>query len=118
MATRAVAQLSFLREGKDSKRKMKKQTIKNKTEGKGKVENKFRPEQFGKITKEKLYDLWFRQALTDRTIAKMYGVTVQEVKSKRAEFKLTMGKCIKLAIRGGDKYKLEGKLNFTGFFGK
>ncbi len=56
------------------------------------------PEDFKKISKQELYKLWFGERLwdtpmTDGQIAKMYGVTKQEVKDKRKEKGITWLSC-------------------------
>lgn len=53
-----------------------------------KVHQQFTPEDFSKISKLDLYDLWFRQALTDKQIATLYGVTPSDVKEKRKEYNI------------------------------
>ena len=71
---------------------------------------KYNPTKFNNLTKLDLYDLWFRQSLTDKTIGKLYGVTAKEVKEKRKIMGLNWKNCIGLAFKGGEQYKLEGKI--------
>lgn len=63
------------------------------------------PDDFKNIKPLELYDLWFHKALTDRQIAKMYGITKNDVKQKRKEFKYTIWRCAILSVAGGTKYK-------------
>ena len=60
---------------------------------------------FKKLKKEEMFDLWFRQALTDKHIAKLYGVTSQEVAEKRKA--LGLGNYLTCAMMG-----LSGPPNF------
>ena len=63
------------------------------------------PDQFKELTLIELHQLWFNQALTDRQIAKMYGVDAREVKDKRKEFKLNWFSAATMYITGGNRYK-------------
>ena len=63
------------------------------------------PDQFKELTLVELHQLWFNQALTDRQIAKMYGVDAREVKDKRKEFKLNWFSAAIMYITGGNRYK-------------
>lgn len=69
-----------------------------------KVTQKFTPEDFEKITKVELHRLWFNEALTDKKVAILYGVTKQDVKEKRRQFKLTMITAAMLKVTNS-KYK-------------
>lgn len=62
------------------------------------------PEEFKKITKPELHQLWFNERYTDKAVGLMYGVTAKEVKEKRKEFKLTMWTGAWLYVIGGDKF--------------
>lgn len=42
-------------------------------------------EEFDKLTRVDMHKLWFRDALTERKIASMFGVTKEEVHDKRKE---------------------------------
>ena len=63
------------------------------------------PEEFNKITKIELYRLWWLKAMTDGQIAKMYGVSKQDVKNKRKEHNIKWMNSAILSIMGNDKYR-------------
>ena len=63
------------------------------------------PDDFKNIDKIEFYRLWFKKALTMRQIAKMYGITREEVNHTRKEVGYTTFKCAFLSIMGGEKYK-------------
>lgn len=63
------------------------------------------PEDFKNIKKKELYQLWYIESYTDKQVAKMYGVTAEEVKNKRADFDLTMWKASWLFMLGGEQWK-------------
>lgn len=75
-----------------------------------KIEQTRTPEDFTKISRAELYKLWFGarlsdSPLTDRQIAKMYGVTKEEVKAKRKKLKIGWLSCGFMYVTSGDKYK-------------
>lgn len=67
---------------------------------------KYVPRDFHKLTRLELYDVWFRQSLSDKTVALLYGVTVSDVKKKRKKFGLNFRTCISLAFKGGEQFSL------------
>lgn len=62
-------------------------------------------EEFYRLNKEQLHNIWFREAKTDRQIAKIYGVTKEEVKQRRIHYGLTYMKSAMLYLLGGEKYR-------------
>lgn len=50
-----------------------------------KVKQLYTPKDFKRIDKPMLFDLWFRQSLTEKSIATLFGVTVEEVHKKRKD---------------------------------
>lgn len=63
------------------------------------------PEDFDKLDRVQLHQLWFNQALTDGQVAKMYGIDKQTVREKRKKFGLNWFSAATLWITGGPKYK-------------
>ncbi|MBO5389162.1 MAG: hypothetical protein J6A59_13715 [Lachnospiraceae bacterium] len=63
------------------------------------------PEDFQKLKKHELHKLWFHDALTDKQIAKKFGITKQDVKQKRKEFNLNMLNSAMLSVAGSPLYK-------------
>ena len=61
-------------------------------------------DDFEKLTKIELYNLWFRKALTDKQIAKLYGVTKQQVKEKRKKYNIKYLNSAVLYLAGGKAY--------------
>lgn len=74
-----------------------------------KVYKKFTPAKFNGLKKIDMYDLWFRQGLTDKQIAILYGVPTSEVKEKRRKLGVKFWACAKLALYGTEEYKLYAK---------
>lgn len=70
-----------------------------------KIKQERTPEEFQKIDIVEFHRLWYIKALTDKQIAILYGVTKEEVKEKRKEFKLNALNCAVMYLAGGDKYK-------------
>lgn len=70
-----------------------------------KIEPKYTEKKFDKITKLELYNLWFREALTDKQIATLYRTTKDVVKEKRKKYNMTIFKCAILFLIGGEQYK-------------
>ena len=48
-----------------------------------KIKQLYTPKDFKRIDRPQMFDLWFRQALTEKQIAELFGVTAEEVKDKR-----------------------------------
>lgn len=63
------------------------------------------PEDLQKLDRVEFHKIWFIDALTDRQMAKMFGVTTKEVKAKRKELGLNWFNSAVLYITGGSKYK-------------
>ena len=63
------------------------------------------PEDFEKLDKAQLHQLWFNEALTDGQVAKMYGIEKNVVKQKRKEMKLNWFSAATLFLMGGSRYK-------------
>lgn len=53
-----------------------------------KIDQLYTPDDFKNITKVELFDLWYRQALTEKQIATLFGVTAKDVKDKRKQFNI------------------------------
>lgn len=70
-----------------------------------KIEKTYTEKDFNKLSKIELYNLWFRDALTDTQIAKMYGVTKQQVKSKRKQYNIKYINSAVLFLMGGQQYR-------------
>lgn len=66
--------------------------------------------EFKKITRLQMYDLWFRQALTEKSIAKLFGVTREQVKEKRESFGLSFLESGIASISGTAEYRDKTKL--------
>lgn len=47
------------------------------------MKGNYTKEDFNKLTKVEMHRLWFKQALTERQIAKLYKVSREEVHKKR-----------------------------------
>ncbi|WP_294854002.1 hypothetical protein [uncultured Oscillibacter sp.] len=48
---------------------------------------------FNKLTRDKLYELWYVECIPDSAIAELYGVLQKEVKKKRFEFGIKQTEC-------------------------
>lgn len=70
-----------------------------------KVEQTNTREDFEKLDLVGLHDIWFNQALTDKQVAKKFGITKEEVKEKRKKFGLNFWSGAMLYVGGGEKYK-------------
>ena len=70
-----------------------------------KIKQVHSPEELNKITKEEYYKIYYLRALSDRQIAKMYGVKTKDARDKRKELKLNLLNCAFLYLAGGPKYK-------------
>lgn len=53
-----------------------------------KIKQLYTPKDFHSMDRPQFFDLWFRQALTEKQIAKLFGVDVKEVKEKRKNFNM------------------------------
>lgn len=62
-------------------------------------------EDFYKLSRQELYKEWFIEALTDKQIAKRYGITKKEVKARRKELNIGWLNSALLKIAGGEKYR-------------
>lgn len=67
------------------------------------------PEEFSKLSRPDFHQLWFNEALTDRQIAKKFGVDVAEVKRKRKALGLNWFNSAMLFLAGGNLYKDDRK---------
>lgn len=72
-----------------------------------KIEKTRTPQDFERITRVELHRLWFKEALTDKQIATMYGVDKSIVKEKRKAFKLGWISSGILYVAGSDAYRKE-----------
>lgn len=73
-----------------------------------KIVRLYSKKDFKKLNKEQMFDLWFRQALTDKKIAKLYGVTVEDVADRRKA--LGLGNyltCAMMGLSGPPKFRLK-----------
>lgn len=70
-----------------------------------KIVQMYTPEDFKALNKDQMFDLWFRQALSDKKIAKLYGVTPQDVKDKVKSFNMTLLNCAIAALNGPKRYR-------------
>ena len=57
------------------------------------------------LDKVQFHQLWFNEALTDRQIAKKFGATVKDVKTKRKELGLNWFNCAFLYVGNKEKFK-------------
>lgn len=65
---------------------------------------KLTKEDFDKLSKRELYEIWYNNCKTDKQIAKMYNISRKEVKSTRKKFNMTMFKCAMLKLANKEKY--------------
>lgn len=70
-----------------------------------KIEQTRTPEDLQKLTLKEFHRLWFIDAMTDRQMAKMFGVTRKDVKKRRKELKLNMLRAGMLYVYGGPTFK-------------
>lgn len=70
-----------------------------------KIEQTYTEEDFDRITKLELYNLWFRDALTDGQIAKLYGTTKSVVKEKRKKYNIKYINSAILYLAGRPEYR-------------
>lgn len=66
-----------------------------------KIVQLYTPKDFKRLDKVLLYDVWYRQALTDKQVAKLFGVTPADVKKKREETGLRWLNSAIASISGG-----------------
>lgn len=62
------------------------------------------PEDLAKLSRAEFHKLWFKDALTERQIAKKFGVTKEEVHARRKELNLTWLNSALLSMMGGNRY--------------
>lgn len=70
-----------------------------------KIEQKYTEKDFNKLTQAEFHNLWFVRAYTEKQIAKMYGVTKEQVHKKRKELKLGWFNSGMLYVAGGKSFK-------------
>ena len=70
----------------------------------------YETKEFNKLTRLQMYDLWFRQSLTEKSIALLFGVTREQVKQKREGFGLGFLESGIASLSGTPEYKDKTKL--------
>lgn len=73
-------------------------------------EQLYETKEFKKLTRLQMYDLWFRQSLTEKSIAKLFGVTREQVKEKREGFGLGFLESGIASLSGTPEYRDKTKL--------
>ena len=62
-------------------------------------------EEFLKLKRHELHQIWFHEALTDRQIAKLYNTTKEVVKQRRKELGITVINSAMLFLTCGSLYQ-------------
>lgn len=75
-----------------------------------KIVQLYTPNDFKKLNKILMFDLWYRQALTDKQIAKLFGVETSEVKEKREQLGIRWMSSALASLSGGSKFTSKKKL--------
>ncbi len=70
-----------------------------------KIEPTYTEEEFLKLKRTELHQIWFNEALTDGQIAKLYRTDKKTVKARRKELGLGVISCAFLSITGGPAYE-------------
>jgi hypothetical protein len=70
----------------------------------------YETKEFKKLTRLQMYDLWFRQSLTEKSIALLFGVTREQVKEKREGFGLGFLESGIASLSGTPEYRDKTKL--------
>ena len=69
-----------------------------------KIVQLYTPQDFDRLDKVLMYDVWYRQALTDKQVAKLFGVTASDVKEKRSELGVRWMNSAIASISGGSTF--------------
>lgn len=73
------------------------------------IKQLYTEKDFDKISKVELHGLWFRDALTDGQIARLYGVTKEKVKQKRKRYNIKYLSSAILFLMGSPEYRASRK---------
>lgn len=74
------------------------------------IKQLYTPKDFEKLDKVLMFDVWYRQALTDKKIAKLFGVTAADVKSKREKLGIRWMNSAIASLSGGPTFTSKKKL--------
>lgn len=74
------------------------------------IKQLYTPKDFEKLDKVLMFDVWYRQALTDKKIAKLFGVTAADVKSKREKLGIRWMNSAMASLSGGPTFTSKKKL--------
>lgn len=74
------------------------------------IKQLYTPKDFEKLDKVLMFDVWYRQALTDKKIAKLFGVTAADVKSKREKLGIRWMNSAMASLSGGATFTSKKKL--------
>ena len=74
-----------------------------------KIKQLYTEKEFNKISKVELHGLWFRDALTDGQIARLYGVTKEQVKQKIKKYNIKYLNSAILYLVGNPEYRASRK---------
>lgn len=75
-----------------------------------KIKQLYTPKDFKKLDKVLLFDVWYRQALTDKQVGKLFGVTAADVKKKREELGIRWMNSAIASLSGGSTFTSKKKL--------
>lgn len=75
-----------------------------------KIVQLYTPKDFEKLDKVLLYDVWYRQALTDKQVAKLFGVSASDVAKKRKELGIGWMNSAIASLSGGSTFTSKKKL--------
>lgn len=75
-----------------------------------KIKQLYTPKDFKKLDKVLMFDIWYRQALTDKKIGKLFGVTADEVKKRREELGIKWMNSAIASLSGGATFTSKKKL--------
>lgn len=74
------------------------------------IKQLYTPKDFEKLDKVLMFDVWYRQALTDKKIAKLFGVTAADVKNKREKLGIRWMSSAMASLSGGKTFTSKKKL--------
>lgn len=75
-----------------------------------KIKQLYTPKDFEKLDKVLLFDVWYRQALTDKQVGKLFGVTAADVKKKREKLGIRWMNSAIASLSGGQTFTSKKKL--------